>query len=315
MSLGARGEWRQHGWRQHWRRGLGWTALTVTTAGVAYFARWVRYAVEARTLGRVPSVPAARDPAAARAQQRQADTALWRWVEGHLVRPAITPFRVRPTLRPLRVLNLDHGPGGIACALAQQTPQDAFVVATDAPAGMAELARERARRRGVLGAVRGQHSGTPALAGGPGATLRFAQAMSAHLPFGDGVFDLVVSAGAMHQWPNAETVLAQVRRVLAPHGRYLIADLRRDVSLPLWLAIRIGQRLIAPRDLQALDEPSASLRAAYAPQEAEWLAARSKLPDLHVSARRAWIMIERRAVLPETARSTQATISAVDREP
>jgi hypothetical protein len=59
------------------------------------------------------------------------------------------------------------------------------------------------------------------------------------------------------------------------------------------------QTLGAPRDLRALDEPSASFRAAYAPPEAEWLAARAKLPKLNVKATPVSIMIEGGAALPQ----------------
>ncbi|MGH2355010.1 MAG: class I SAM-dependent methyltransferase [Chloroflexota bacterium] len=264
-------------WRPSWRW-IIWTALTATTA---FTSRWLRESVQSRPVWREPGPPAACDPAAARDQQRLADTPVWRWVEARLVERAVRPFRVRPSFRPLRILNLDHGPGGIACALTRQTPQDSTVVATDPLAGMADLARYRAQRRGVR----------------PG--LVFARAWSYGLPFRDGAFDLVVSAGGLHQWPNAEAVLAEVRRLLTTDGRYMIFDLRRNVSLSFWVAIRAIQGLLVPRDLRALDEPSASIRAGYAPHEAEWLAARAKLPDLQVTSGPAWIMIERgRATMP-----------------
>ena len=150
------------------------------------------------------------------------------------------------------------------------------------------------------------------------------------LPFREGAFDLVVSAGGLHQWRDPVGALREVGRTLVPEapfpplpgslagaparlvastrepsgcgapggGRYLIADVRRDVTLAVWLLLRLGQSLFAPRALQALDEPSASYRAGYAPPEAEWLAARGKLPDLNVVRGAAWIMIERGAVSP-----------------
>ena len=131
-------------WDVLWR-GAALAALSATTATAA---RWLRDSLDARARVRVPGRPAAIEPPAARAQQRQADTPLWRLVEGRLARRALAPFRVRPTFRPLRALNLDHGPGGVALALAGAAPQDSFVVATDAQAGMAELARERGRAGG-----------------------------------------------------------------------------------------------------------------------------------------------------------------------
>ena len=127
----------------------------------------------------------------------------------------------------------------------------------------------------------------------------FVRARPERLPFGDGAFDLVVSAGGLHQWRDPEGALREVRRTSSPAGR-AVPDrrLRRDVTLAVWLLLDWGNRLFAPRALQALDEPSASYRAGYAPPEAEWLAARAKLPDLNVVRGAAWIMIERGAVSP-----------------
>jgi SAM-dependent methyltransferase len=286
MSIARPPSW----WDLLWR-GAALGALSATTASAA---RWLRDSLDARARVRVPGRPAAIEPPAARAQQRQADTPLWPLVEGRLAQRALAPFRVRPTFRPLRALNLDHGPGGIALALAGAAPQDAIVVATDAQAGMAELARERARRRAGSGARR---------AAGPGAPVVFVRARPERLPCQEGAFDLVVSAGGLHQWRDPVGALREVGRTLVPGGgRYLIADVRRDVTLAVWLLLRLGQALFAPRTLQALDEPSASYRAGYAPPEAEWLAARAKLPDLNVVRGAAWLMIERGAVSPpETA--------------
>lgn len=277
-----------------WWRLASLSALSATTA---YAARWLRDSVDARARGRVPGFPAASSPPAARAEQRLSDTRLWRLVERRLVRSVLTPYRVRPGLRPLRILDVDHGPGGVAWALAAAAPQDAVVVATDARAGMAELLLERASRRGAR------------------ARLALVRARPERLPFVDGAFDLAVSAGALHDWRDAEGALREVRRQLAPPappaaaaaeagtapaagGRYLIADLRRDTGWPVWLLIRLAQSLFSPRALRALDEPSASYRAAYSPPEAEWLAARARLPDLNVRTGAAWLMIEMRATLP-----------------
>jgi SAM-dependent methyltransferase len=190
-------------WDLLWRG----AALTALSAATASAARWLRDSLDARARVRVPGRPAAIEPPAARAQQRQADTPPWRLVEGRLARRALAPFRVRPTFRPLRALNLDHGPGGVALALAGVAPQDAFVVATDAQAGMAELARERAGRRGQGGGESG--------AAGPGATVAFVRARPERLPFRDGAFDLALSAGGLHQWRDPEGVMREVRRTLA----------------------------------------------------------------------------------------------------
>jgi ubiquinone/menaquinone biosynthesis C-methylase UbiE len=252
---------------------MTWSAISATTA---LTTRWVRLTLDARPMGREPSPPATRDPAAVRAQQIQADTLPWRAVERWLAQRAVRPFRQRPTFTPLKVLNVDHGPGGVAVALAQHTPRDSTVVAVDAVPGMAELARHRAWRRGAR------------------PNLHFVRAHATRLPFRAGAFDVVVSAGALSQWANPETVpaLAELRRTLAAGGRYLLADLRRDVHPLLWVLVRVYQAWLAPRALRVLGEPGASVAAAYAPPEAEWLAALAKLPSLGVTAGPAWVMIE-----------------------
>lgn len=59
------------------------------------------------------------------------------------------------------------------------------------------------------------------------AGVDFRVADVAHLPYGDGAADLVISSLSLHHWPDREAGLAEVRRVLAPGGRAWIYDLRR----------------------------------------------------------------------------------------
>jgi ubiquinone/menaquinone biosynthesis C-methylase UbiE len=57
---------------------------------------------------------------------------------------------------------------------------------------------------------------------GPRALLAEADAVA--LPFRASAFDLVVSASALHHWPNLAAALSEMRRVLAPGGRVAITD-------------------------------------------------------------------------------------------
>jgi len=264
---------------RHAGRALLWAAITSLTA---FVSRWLSDAVEDYPRAREAGPAAACSPAAARDEQRLADTLLWRLAERWIAWRALEPFIVRPTFERLRVLNVDFGPGGVAIALHRRAPLDATVVATDSVSGMGDLARHRAMKRN------------------PRRQPHFVQSWSHGLPFRDGSFDLVVASGALHGWPYPEHALAEVKRVLKPDGRYVVADLRRDMKLPLWLAIRAAAPFI-PKDLRALGEPGASIRAAYAPHEAEWLAARAGLPECFTAPGPAWIMMERkRAASPRT---------------
>ena len=252
-------------------RALVWAAVTACTAGAS---RWLRDVLAERPGARQTGASAACDPAAARDQQRLADTRLWRLVERRVAVQALAPDRSRPGLRALRILNLDHGPGGIAAALAALAPQDATVVALDHLAGMAALARHRAARR---------H---------PRATLTFTQGWTSALPFPDASFDLVVTAAGLHEWPQARPSLQEIGRVLRPGGRYCLLDLRRDCSLPAWLLLRLAGSLFGPPDLKAFGEPQGSIAAAYTPREVAGLASLAGLRAHRVTLGPLWLRLE-----------------------
>jgi ubiquinone/menaquinone biosynthesis C-methylase UbiE len=60
------------------------------------------------------------------------------------------------------------------------------------------------------------------------------QASADALPLANRSFDLVVSASSMHDWPDPAQALIEIRRVLAPGGRLLLADWCAD-----YLSIRL----------------------------------------------------------------------------
>jgi len=57
-----------------------------------------------------------------------------------------------------------------------------------------------------------------------GSRITFAQATAESLPFPDGVFDLVFSTMTYHHWAAQRQGIVEVARVLAPGGRWLLAD-------------------------------------------------------------------------------------------
>jgi len=57
-----------------------------------------------------------------------------------------------------------------------------------------------------------------------GSRITFAQATAERLPFPDGVFDLVFSTMTYHHWAAQRQGIVEVARVLAPGGRWLLAD-------------------------------------------------------------------------------------------
>jgi SAM-dependent methyltransferase len=78
---------------------------------------------------------------------------------------------------------------------------------------------------------------------------RYVAADVASLPFGDGVFDLVVSTLSMHHWTDAHAGLAEVGRVVRPEGRVLIWDLGRGAPLHAHAPDPLAAMHGAPLDL------------------------------------------------------------------
>jgi ubiquinone/menaquinone biosynthesis C-methylase UbiE len=55
------------------------------------------------------------------------------------------------------------------------------------------------------------------------------------LPFGDGAFDVVITANTIYFWPDTEAGMRELRRVLAPGGRLGIVNGRKeDMQGPLF---------------------------------------------------------------------------------
>ena len=100
---------------------------------------------------------------------------------------------IRPTVRGKSVLELATGTGAIACHLADSA---SHIEATDAsPDIIAQAAHV-----------------------GGCANVNFCVQDMFHLPYGDGSFDVVIVANALHIVPEPEKALSEIERVLKPNG-------------------------------------------------------------------------------------------------
>lgn len=99
-------------------------------------------------------------------------------------------------LRPRSVLELAAGTGALTAALLAEVP-GASVVATDLNEAMVTCGSARQPQ------------------------ARWRQADAQELPFEDGAFDLVVCQFGVMFFPDRPAAYAEVRRVLAPGGRFL----------------------------------------------------------------------------------------------
>ncbi len=105
-----------------------------------------------------------------------------------------------------RVLDIGCGTGTLAIAASARVGTRGSVAGIDASAAMIARARRKARWAR--------------------ADVRFESALAQALPYADGSLDVVLCTIMLHHLPRAARVacLAEVRRVLAPHGRLLVVD-------------------------------------------------------------------------------------------
>ncbi|MCB2053478.1 MAG: bifunctional demethylmenaquinone methyltransferase/2-methoxy-6-polyprenyl-1,4-benzoquinol methylase UbiE [Geminicoccaceae bacterium] len=110
-----------------------------------------------------------------------------------------------------RYLDLAGGTGDVAERLLDRVGGRAAVVLADINVSMLEVGRDRALDRGWPGAV------------------RFLAADAQQLPFADAQFDACTMAFGIRNVTHVDRALAEIRRVLAPGGRFLCLEFSRLV--------------------------------------------------------------------------------------
>ncbi len=105
-----------------------------------------------------------------------------------------------------RVLDTACGTGAWERLLLAEQPQQQ-VVGVDLSAGMLRVAQRKA---------------------GTYPHVAFGAADVTQLPFAPSSFDIVVTASALHYFPDPAAALAEMRRVLTPKGQIIILDWCRD---------------------------------------------------------------------------------------
>ncbi len=115
--------------------------------------------------------------------------------------------RVAEDLAPgNQVLEVAPGPGYFAIELAKLGSYK--ITGLDISRTFVEIARSNARDAGVA--------------------VKFRQGDAANMPFEDGTFDFLLCRAAFKNFTEPMRALQEMHRVLAPGGRAVIIDLRRD---------------------------------------------------------------------------------------
>ncbi|HEY6494594.1 MAG TPA: class I SAM-dependent methyltransferase [Trebonia sp.] len=133
---------------------------------------------------------------------------------------------------PLRVLDVGCGTGYLLRRLAARCPQADELTGVDPAPAMITAAREA----------------------GTDGRLRWVEGTAESLPFGDGSFDLVVSATSFDHWADQRAGLAQCARVLSPDGRLVLTDLFSALLLPTLIASRRDKARTRRRATRLLEQ-------------------------------------------------------------
>src|SRR5215813_3969951 len=145
-----------------------------------------------------------------------------------IVAPAGRQARVAPVVELLTALAMRAGRGPVARAIISEARLTAADRAVDVGCGPGTAVREAARH-GV--SVTGIDPSPVALRfarvltrAGADARITWMLASAERLPLPDGSATVLWSISSMHHWDDQATGLAEVRRVLAPGGRVLLAE-------------------------------------------------------------------------------------------
>lgn len=142
-----------------------------------------------------------------------------------------------------RVLEMACGPGIVAEQLAVLAEE---LVCVDATPEMLALARARLERAGRPEVV-------------------FMAAFAEALPFANAEFDAIVTRLSFHHFADLKTVLAEIRRVLRPQGRLVVADIVASADHGEARLHNALERLRDPTHVRMLSRPE--LLAALADAE------------------------------------------------
>ena len=111
------------------------------------------------------------------------------------------------------------------------------------------------------------------------------------LPFPDHSIDFLVSTLSLHHWEDPKIAFKEILRVLKEEGTFLIFDFRRDSRKIYHGFLAFVTKIIAPKALKKVREPSGSIQSSYALNEIRHLLTEVGASDVNINSFLAWMFI------------------------
>lgn len=112
------------------------------------------------------------------------------------------------------------------------------------------------------------------------------------LPFASGSANAVVTSLSLHHWMDPSAAFAEIYRVLAPGGRLVVFDPRRNAPRLVFLAFQIGQSLFSPPAIRRTNGAVGSLWASYTRSELRSLLVAQPFEQVEVVAGPGWLIAD-----------------------
>jgi ubiquinone/menaquinone biosynthesis C-methylase UbiE len=155
-------------------------------------------------------------------------------------------------------LEVGPGPGYLGLEWLNKT-EGTTLRALEISADMIEMAEKNAGEYGLLDRV------------------KYVEGDAQRMPFDDETFDGVFTNGSLHEWSRPGKIFDEINRCLKPSGKYLISDMRRDMSpLVRWFL----KLMTKPREIR----PGlvSSINASYTVQEIKSILSKTNLKSATV---------------------------------
>ena len=113
-----------------------------------------------------------------------------------------------------------------------------------------------------------------------------------NLPFPDKSVDFILSTLSLHHWEDPKQAFEEIFRVLTDGGVFLIFDFRRDARKFFYGLLKFATKVVVPKALKEINEPSGSLKAGYVFSEISQIVSQTSFDNVDIKPYLAWMFIK-----------------------